>query len=719
VSESVVSSEKIAPSGLWLGAHVRGRAGQVLLSATALLVLVDLGRPLSPGRPTWLRAGMALGIAAGIMSAALLSSHRRRRAADPLMLYVFLALAIDGVAQAVAPAGWPLWPFMALLVACVCVAEPAVVALGVAALAATLEIAQSAAGGFAVWKPAAVAVIGYGLLVFAVHRALASEKDRLSATLAELARLRHGIGDLDEAENSVVRNSGPLATLRNVSEEERRARQSDRVAELDAYLERLVKVARLSLAAHSVLVFAIDREKETAYLRASDGPDLIRREVVVPLTADPIAFVVERAQSFYATDFKRILWALPYYGPEVKIGTLIAVPISTGGAVTAVLVADQLEVQAFTKAEPKLLEDFAEMAAEAFARARAAAFREELGTEFKAAYDVSRQLASMGEVESVCRALLSSSRQMVPLEGGAVVLSDEARTRYTLQEAFGWAEEFKEREVGLTEKTWAAWALRSAEDHYLLNDLGDKERLPVLVLDEGTRRDESLLVLPLKEEKGALGALVLTAGRGVLNAKTQRVLGILANQAAALLARIQLTERIKEKAMSDPLTGLRNRRAFAEELAESLAREERHDGHLALVMIDLDHFKKLNDTHGHPAGDAALRATAHVLRKLLRRGDVAARYGGEEFVVMLPGASEAGALRFAERIRAALEEAETDYAGVKLRVTASLGLAVWPADAPDADALLTAADRALYVAKASGRNRVVRASPQPSAAAEV
>src|SRR5256885_8617846 len=123
------------------------------------------------------------------------------------------------------------------------------------------------------------------------------------------------------------------------------------------------------------------------------------------------------------------------------------------------------------------------MAAEAFARARATGSREELGTEFEAVYGVSRQLATMGEVAPVCRVLLDSSRQLVPLRGGAVVLADEAQTRYALQEVFGWANELEGREVGLTEKTWAAWALRSAEDDYLLDDLGgDKERMPVLVL---------------------------------------------------------------------------------------------------------------------------------------------------------------------------------------------------------------------------------------------
>jgi diguanylate cyclase (GGDEF)-like protein len=252
--------------------------------------------------------------------------------------------------------------------------------------------------------------------------------------------------------------------------------------------------------------------------------------------------------------------------------------------------------------------------------------------------------------------------------------------------------------------------LRSAEDPYLLDDLsGHEERMPVLVLDEGALRAESLLTVPLRARNRTFGALVLTGRRGAFDSASQRVLAILANQAAATLSLIRDKEKQTELAVRDGLTGLYNRRAFGELLGQAVAREDRQGGRFGLLILDLDHFKKLNDTYGHPAGDAALKGAAEVLRRHLRKGDQAARYGGEEFVAILPGTDQAGAAHLAERVREAVEKNRLVFEGARLSLTASFGLAVWPLDGKEPDELLASADRALYAAKEAGRNRVVAA----------
>ena len=167
--------------------------------------------------------------------------------------------------------------------------------------------------------------------------------------------------------------------------------------------------------------------------------------------------------------------------------------------------------------------------------------------------------------------------------------------------------------------------------------------------------------------------------------------------------------RLEQLAQTDPLTQLLNRRALTERIATEMERATRHDASLALLMIDLDHFKKVNDSYGHLVGDDVLRDIGRLLLNTIRGSDIVARYGGEEFVLLLPETDEVGAVSFAERIRTAVEAYEFDRGDDQpaLKLTASIGVAVFPAARVDTvEDLFARADSALYRAKADGRNRV-------------
>lgn len=173
-----------------------------------------------------------------------------------------------------------------------------------------------------------------------------------------------------------------------------------------------------------------------------------------------------------------------------------------------------------------------------------------------------------------------------------------------------------------------------------------------------------------------------------------------------------------ELATTDPLTGVYNRRTFKELAEPHLSRSRRSRVPLSLLMLDLDHFKRVNDTYGHLAGDEVLKAFADLVRGCLRKEDLLARYGGEEFVVLLPGSSQAAATALAERIRdqvAANPLGGTDH---RVRVTVSVGVASEAGDTlPSLESMLGRADEALYRAKADGRNRVVTVDMPLAAAA--
>ena len=218
----------------------------------------------------------------------------------------------------------------------------------------------------------------------------------------------------------------------------------------------------------------------------------------------------------------------------------------------------------------------------------------------------------------------------------------------------------------------------------------------------------NLLVVPLVAEGRTVAVLVAESGLRSGSRIERRVVDAterFAAHAALALRNAVLHERMLEMAATDGLTSLANRRSLDEALARDIARAERTEGRLSVVLLDLDHFKALNDAHGHLVGDNVLRAVAVKLREIGREYDTVARYGGEEFAVVLPGCSAAVGRKVAERLRAAVEAADTE-----VPVTISCGVATYPADATDAKGLIQAADEGLYASKRAGRNRVTSAS---------
>jgi diguanylate cyclase (GGDEF)-like protein len=169
---------------------------------------------------------------------------------------------------------------------------------------------------------------------------------------------------------------------------------------------------------------------------------------------------------------------------------------------------------------------------------------------------------------------------------------------------------------------------------------------------------------------------------------------------------------LREQAITDPLTGLYNRRYLWEFLRREWVRAKRKDESIAVIMIDLDHFKRINDAHGHQAGDFVLVAVAGLLTNQIRSSDIVCRYGGEEFALVLPEASLENVRLRAEHIRAAIRRLDLRHEGVPLgRITASLGVALFPHHADNPDSLIRAADEALYQAKSVGRDRTVFSRP--------
>jgi diguanylate cyclase (GGDEF)-like protein len=250
------------------------------------------------------------------------------------------------------------------------------------------------------------------------------------------------------------------------------------------------------------------------------------------------------------------------------------------------------------------------------------------------------------------------------------------------------------------------WALRRGQPHVVAD-----ARTDLVCPHLRHAAPATYLCLPLVAH-GETAGLLHVAGSPVDAAApsavvAQRLATQVAEQLALALSNLALRERLRNQSIRDPLTGLFNRRYLEETLERELARAERGRHPIGVIMIDVDHFKRFNDTFGHNAGDALLREFGGLLRTHIRGGDIACRYGGEEFAIILPDATLDDAQRRAEELREATTHLRvTDQDQALGQITISLGVAALPHHGTDGVRLLRAADRALYAAKHAGRNRV-------------
>lgn len=329
--------------------------------------------------------------------------------------------------------------------------------------------------------------------------------------------------------------------------------------------------------------------------------------------------------------------------------------------------------------------------------------RRTIGKQERVLFEVSA-MSTMMELVHICRSQSEASHvigevlpRLLPTVSGGLYVMRPAQGALELQLSWGAS--------GMTHvfAPEECWALRRSRTH-----LVERSRSAITCrhVEAG---QESYLCAPLVGHGEVLGVLHLAVPqKHTLSADVQRLAGVLAEQLSLALGNLRLQETLRSRSERDPLTDLYNRRHLELSAERELARAARYGHPLSFVMLDVDHFKQFNDTHGHDAGDSVLREVAHVLKRHTRTEDIACRYGGEEFLMLLPGCPLEDAYQKAEAIREAIAQSRVASGGAPLsRVTASLGIASYPQQGERLEELVRAADAALYKAKAAGRNRIV------------
>ncbi|HHT9950950.1 TPA: diguanylate cyclase [Legionella pneumophila] len=313
--------------------------------------------------------------------------------------------------------------------------------------------------------------------------------------------------------------------------------------------------------------------------------------------------------------------------------------------------------------------------------------------------EMSDIMLACGSQEELSDVMAKYSQRLLQFSSGYLFIMHPSKNY--LEKAASWG---NPQPHDLTFTPEQCWAIRLGRIHY-----AGSSRIELMCSHTmfAEQPELSLLCVPLMAQNDIYGLLYLEVGLE-FDENQQLLITAFAELTALALANVRLRENLRYQSIRDPLTGLYNRRYLEDFLFKQLHQAERTKASFAILMLDLDHFKKINDTFGHDAGDLVLKELGQILNSDIRLGDIAARYGGEEFVLLLYDIDAQAAKMKAENLRSAISNLQVKYGAQPVgQITASIGISVYPDDAKSPAEVIEAADKALYQAKNKGRNKVI------------
>jgi diguanylate cyclase (GGDEF)-like protein len=398
-----------------------------------------------------------------------------------------------------------------------------------------------------------------------------------------------------------------------------------------------------------------------------------------------------------------------YYKGAAPVRSFIAVPVLDRGHLRAVLCADRVADRPFSPEEEELLRDSTSHILRAFENEQIFVALERSKREQEILYRTSQALSTALTQDAAMEVGLAAAAEIAPHDFAAITEYQPEGRRHVVRRAVGdRALDFQ----GLRFRDNTSLTAMVIKNRHYLPYRGDFDsKQQVLFTKKAKLRGmESLLVLPLVAREEPIGTLIVAANAPTaFGPSVRETLRALANQLGVAMANARAVRQLEEMATTDGLTGCLNKRAFLEQLEQKLMAAQRFGRKLSLIVTDLDHFKAVNDTYGHAAGDRVLQELGRVLTRVKRETDLVARFGGEEFCVLCEETDARGARLLAERVREELGNVELQTDVGALKVTASLGVATFPDHASNAEQLFAQADKALYEAKKGGRNQVCSA----------
>lgn len=493
----------------------------------------------------------------------------------------------------------------------------------------------------------------------------------------------------------------------------------DAIDAVDTSIDATLHLLKDGLSCHSVVMLWYDATGRRLRIRDSLSPRALA-DTLHP-GEGALAGVLRRREPVVLNDLRRGYRGLVYYQQpdQIPVRCFCGVPLLDGEDVVGALCLDRTSEAPFTDAEVQVIGHAALSIVRTVQTERFFLSMERTRHEMSRFYEASRQLNHALTPDQVTDVALSCVRDLCRYDLAAVVLCRGDKERRSFEVVRADAASGDHRSERLSAFAASLQGLAFEENnglvsmavemgHYLpYNGDFHEDRSIVFARKHPVKGISSLLVLPLHAHDEPIGAFVVACREaGAFPAARREMLEVIANQVAISLHNAHMYDRMEQMATTDGLTGLNNHRTFQNRMDEAIARTDRVRTPLSVLLTDIDHFKSINDTHGHPVGDEVLRQVAGTFRKVLRQTDIPARYGGEEFVVILEGTDREGAKQIAERLRTEIAALKFKSTHSEFSITMSFGVGLYPDDARDKAELIDRTDQSLYYAKSHGRNQV-------------
>jgi diguanylate cyclase (GGDEF)-like protein len=463
--------------------------------------------------------------------------------------------------------------------------------------------------------------------------------------------------------------------------------------DLDEVLHQILVIARDYFHLQNVAILLLDKDNAELYVRRQVGWDEGNDRLRMPIGTGITGSAAQKKRPVYAPDVSKD----PRYILSAKsTRSELAVPLMVRDEVVGVLDCQSEKLNHFDAETVDLMTLFSTQASMALQNARLHALERRRASQLEAINAIAQQMTAVLDLRELLSKVCVLVQDAFGVSQVSVLLKDEDELVMRAKHGTLNACISEGGRLSLSEGPWGK-ALEGART-VVENDGGDGSSR--LFVDSASQ-----MCIPLISFGQALGTLVLDSSqKNAFNANDMQPLESVADICATAIQNAYYVDRVKQLAYLDGLTGIFNRRFFEIRIAEEIERARRLQSGLGVLMIDIDHFKRLNDEFGHLLGDEVLRQVSSILHQQVRKIDVVCRYGGEEFAILLSQTTPQHSLSIADKLRRIVETWQ--FPGVARPVTISAGAANYPEHGTTRDELVQAADAGLYAAKQAGRNRV-------------